>query len=805
MNKITMIDLDLPLFLKETQLQHGLRGEDYDRYHRYVSNRVATLRKQLHLSNDKKKFLYKEITPSNASSANHFLLLAFYAERCWSSAEAMQTLLGDKGGSAGSRSTGSGGGSAGGRPAPAVVGEKNVKGGFPPPGQFRKRLNKAVKWAEKLVTLAEAVGCPRVQHQCQAYLAEVKGRCYLAHGNERSAKMEFQHAREIYYDLLVASLTGSWKALQEGRSGTSSTTRRTETVSLAERKEEESRSVLQQKVYEMDDRVVYCLQRLKEDVSAYSPPSVEAAIKLYEASTQKPVVEGSGAGDNERNELSTGGEAFSSAWWWSGRPLTVYSMKIKDAVREALAVPVEELERKALEHHSTEDRNEKSASNDSHPSSSQLSGPRPSFLTLPANKGMDVVPVGLVNRVLDALDRRIGYYNDALGHARQDLRAAVEETTHRTTLQLIVHYLLYHVAEGTLHRRLFLADMHARRFQATERALQYKAERGDGAAALTAPSGAKLKKKNEILPPSQYASPIEVIRLYETAMETVEEMGLLPGVAGQDHVEAYEALCAAGKSLYIGEACRIKGDLIQAEVGYRTAMDLLSKKNRVLGLSQKTSKTAEKQKDQTVKKEGEKNRSLLFTRAELMYDRAEQLALQVASMRVLHSSSSSLSGHFSSLPSISYLTEAVTPSLSFHATRENTGNDCQEASQEAGELVAAVAKHVMPFPPSYQIAPAKPTFVDIAWTYMDFCLDESTEVYNMEHLELEEKPSAVPTSTDHKKDKHVDAFSSSLTAGDRVSHQKQPIKKETTATMSDSATTDQGKKKWGFKWGWGSS
>lgn len=789
-----MIDLDLTFYLKEVQLQNGLRGEDYNRYHKYISNRVATLRKQLHLSNEKKKFLYKEITSSNATSSKHLVLVAFYAERCWASAETMQARLKESEGRVGS----AGGGTTGGR-ATGVVGNINVPGGLPPRGQYLKRLSKAVKWAENLVSVAKAVGSSRVQMQSEAYLAEAKGRNFLAHNNVKGAKEEFCSARDLHYKLLLQLVSQPSLASENGEASTSSLSTKVDGTGLNECEEEESRNVLQEKIYEMDDRVLYCMQRRNEDVSSYSPPSVEVALKHRGPSSQQQQ-SAIGARQEDGSDATLGVSFSSSSWWWNGRALTVYSTKIRAAVREARAVPVEALERKFLNHHSSEDRSEKTLHDSNHlqKSSSPVSLTVSSFSSAVASKGKSVVPVGQVNRVLDALDRRIGYYNDALAHARQDLRAAVEETSNKTTLQLLVHYLLYHVAEGKLHRKLFLAEIHARRFQATEKAILYKRQVEDAAA----PREVKMKRKKEkkeILPPSQYASPLEVIRLYETATETVEEMTLLPGVSERDDLEAYEALCAAGKALYIGEACRIQGDFQKAEVGYRTAMEILEKK-AIFRLTSNDSKSALNSANSSFKKETETYLSLLLNRAKVMYAEAEQLALQAASLQILQSASLPES-RGSSVSSIAYLSDAV--SNRFPKTKSIAS--IKGSNSDADDVVVAVAKHVMPFPPSYQIAPAKPTFVDIASTYIDFGQNETEEQSTTEHVKPGTKLNTVDNSKNSGgKKSHVDPSLSSF-AGNADSNSLNSSS-NTKDDLRDNENTSSKKEKkgWGFKWGWGS-
>eukprot|EP00796_Vickermania_ingenoplastis_P007306 gene7306-5148_t len=574
------LDFDLPFFLKETQLQHGLRGEDYDRYHSYLSNRVATLRKQVHLSNDKKRFLHKEITANNATDVRHLILIVFYAERCWAAAEMMQArrqLLKDE----------------------TRPGEKTVPGGYPPPGQYRKRLNKAVHWTQKLVEVANAVASERLQLQSKAYHAEVQGRCFAAHDEMSKAKAAFLDARNTYFALL----------------------KRCEA--------DDSAGILRQKLTELDDRVLYCMQRLKEDVLSYAPEKEDGA-----------------AGESKLG---------STVLVWNDQPLNVYSMKVKDSLREARAVPVEEMEAKVLE----------------------------TYAGTP-------VPVGQLNKVLDAMDRRIGYYNDALAHARQDLRAADAGAHHKRELQLIVHYFLFHVAEETLKRKLFMADIYARRFRATERALQL-----DGRA-----------RKAE-LTPAQYASSQEVARVYETGLDTVEEMELLPGVSGRKDTEAYLAVCKAGRVLFTGEGWRVLGQAQRAEACYNTAVELVRD-------------------------------ALEFPRAKQLHEEAQRCGLQVCCLNQLASSTE---------------------------PGETLEKLCDALACSEELPVVGVAKNIVVFPPAHQIAPAKPAFVDIASTYIDFDREET----------------AATTHT------HVAAAAQS--------QQSQ---------QSQQSSGGKSEKKWGFKWGWGS-
>jgi signal recognition particle subunit SRP68 len=576
------VDFDLTLFIKETQLQHGLRAEDYVRYHHYITNRLAALRKQLNLSNDKKKFLHKDVTAQNATDARHLMLLALYAERCWAEAETMQVRLQAK--------------------KEARGGDINKpKGGVAPADQYRKRLNKSVKWASKLREVANAVASERVQKECTAYLNDAAGRCAAAHGKFKEAKDAFLLARETYATLRSTSTEMQWV-------------------------------VIASKINELDDRVTYCMQRLGEDPTSYHPPAIFQSSNADDAT--------------EEGSTQVGG---ASQLLWNGRTLTVFSIKVKDALREAQSVEVESTQAKLYE----------------------ARGP---------------VPVGQSNRVLDLMDRRINYYNDALVHARQDLRAAPEGAG-KTEYQLIVHYILFHVAHETLRRTLFLAALYSRRFAATERTLRggITGRCGGDAAAAAYPQSTssrvtkqqqpqQRRKKSEIAP-TQFASPLEVVRLYQAAAGNVEEMELLPGVAGRDDVASLQAVCLAGQLFYTGESWRVSQEWATAMSFYRDALALL--------------------------------REVSGPYVAELREHIEQRLMQGAAEVVL-----------------------VTSSAARH-TGSDTGASSTSAAatiylNEAGEETVAVAQGIMRFPPDYQAAPCKPIFVDVASTFVDYPAEEET-------------------------------------------------------------------------------
>ncbi|KAG8345723.1 hypothetical protein TRVL_03445 [Trypanosoma vivax] len=547
------MDFDLLLFLKEMQLQHGLRAEDYGRYRRYATNRLSTLRHQLGLVQNSKKFQQKEVTPHNATKPEHLQLLILCAERCWAAAEDMlekrRTAAGD------------------------TAADNKVPGGMPPSNQFRKRLNKSVKWVTKLQAVAKAVAGERLKQELEAYVAEVKGRAAVAHGLMMEAKKHFLEARERYYALKIDSNVEQW-------------------------------ALLVTKLTEMDDRVLYCMLQLDEDVSTYKPSSVFA------------------------DDL---GKVAGTTIEWNNRQLNVASIKVRDALRGARALNVEATKAKALEQNCP-------------------------------------IPIGQQNKTLDLMDRRIACLNDALAHARKDLRVQTD-SNHKTELQLLVHYLIFQVSYETLQRILFMVEVHVRRFQATEKCLKGEdLSRNVSCENVAASSGNGGKGKKDIQP-SQYASPLEIVRLYDAALETVGEMELLPGVDCRADLKEFSAVCRAGKLLYLGESWRVCSEHARAQGCYKASLFVL-------------------------------NSTAPTTQVEALRLVVEKSSIRLAASALLSAHSreeagaSSSEKRMGSPSSLEYLVDAVEE--------------------------VAVANNIIKFPPDYQAVPCKPIFVDIASAYVDY-------------------------------------------------------------------------------------
>ena len=536
------VSLDLLKEVKEMQLQHGLRSDDFGRYHKYITRRLHTLRGQLNLSNDKKKFLNKHVTVHIANDPRHVMMLVLEVERAWASAEA------DK--------------------AQMAAAEPTVSTSVLH-HHIRNRMNKAQKWTAKLVTIVEAIGDARLKAETTGYVQEIAGRAALSHNDFADAKKAFRAARDAFYGLHKQSTQEQW-------------------------------SLVVAKIRECDDRVLYAMQRLGEDASKYNPP-MDAVKSVGEDAAQVK---------------------------WLGRPITVISIKVKELLRSA----------------------------------NEANKQRDDF-----QKSRDCV--SLVNaqpRLLEFFDRSIGFYNDAISHCQQDIRDNVGD---RIPMQLLEHYLRYLLHNTTLERTQFVIDVYARRFRQTRAAIESKipgalplpSVEGDGVTAANASANFDT---------TYAASPMEIVHLYDQAIEAITKITVLPGVEDDDEmndlVNDKLALCRAGRLYYAGEGWVISDNRALALASYQEVDKILSE---VKGKDAKT----------TAKKLSKAARTAITRLAALPY---------------LQDTASS---------------DAAGPSSKLH-------DDI--ALADAPKEFKACKKFVR-LPPDYQSVPVKPVFVDIASTFID--------------------------------------------------------------------------------------
>lgn len=176
-NKENNIDgslgLEILQIIKDSQLQHGLRHGDYQRYRGYCSRRLRRLRKTLGFKmGNRHKYTGKKVTVEMLSDSRHLLLVLMEAERAWSYAMQLKQ-------------------------------EANTE----PRKRFHlmARLRKAAKHGEQLAKLCES---PRVDArtklEAQAYIAYLTGMVQFELQEWKSAMEALNKCKTIYEKLASA-------------------------------------------------------------------------------------------------------------------------------------------------------------------------------------------------------------------------------------------------------------------------------------------------------------------------------------------------------------------------------------------------------------------------------------------------------------------------------------------------------------------------------------------------------------------------------------------------------------------------
>ena len=287
--------------VKELQLQNGLRTQDYKGYRQYLSGRIRTLRKQLSLSSEYKE--KKGNTGKAAKQANkpagqpipyvspkpvvadikgleprHILLAALLAERAWAEGEEAavahnHSIRGQDGA------------------ATKSVGIRHAQ------DAGRRRFNKAAKLAQHLMSLTAAVGDEALIAQGAVYYHTMLGRAAAIHERHEAAKAAFITAREH-----LVTLHRLWQLLdtehqQQPRTTKGAGTRSNPAAWVA---------LTAAQIVEADDRIVFAMMALGEDVLSYQEAQLHGA-------------------KNTENDTTVS---------WLGRGITVKAVRLRELLRE---------------------------------------------------------------------------------------------------------------------------------------------------------------------------------------------------------------------------------------------------------------------------------------------------------------------------------------------------------------------------------------------------------------------------------------------------------------------------------------
>ncbi|KAJ3038273.1 signal recognition particle subunit srp68 [Rhizophlyctis rosea] len=173
--------LDVLSLTNEKRNEHGLRHQDYQRYRQYCAKKIHRVRKNVGLTQGKKKYEKKELTAEVASSDRHLEVLLFETERAWAYAMELK------------------------RDSTAEPRKKH---------HLIKRLKRAAQTATKLEGLCqERETETRTQLDVQAYAAFMEGSLLFEQQKWQDAWDKFATARTIYVNLEQSGGNAAQKVL----------------------------------------------------------------------------------------------------------------------------------------------------------------------------------------------------------------------------------------------------------------------------------------------------------------------------------------------------------------------------------------------------------------------------------------------------------------------------------------------------------------------------------------------------------------------------------------------------------------
>ena len=455
----------------------------------------------------------------------------------------------------------------------------------------------------------------------------------------------------------------------------------------------------------------------------------------------------------------------------------MYNIKVKEFLREAAAVGAPEAMRAVVGAATVSGASSASTAEGFF----QLS---PSAITVG-----HIINVGQQLRIVDLYDRAIGFLNDALTHARSELRAVQGDAARRQAQRLTL-CLQFYISRFTADRTFFVIECLARRFwfhanlrtvggcgvaaQAAAAAAASEAKaKANTSNAATAAGGAtaedEKKKRKAAASAQKYAqkraagkaskiptaSPLEILRLYITAGDQLLDCYQTPGVEGSDapaarRLETEINVCRLGRLLYAGAAWAVTGN-------HPAALQCLTiAKRHALFATAEDASAAKKAggnggKDAVEVVEASVKSLPAALSLSFVADRITlSVLLSVAEMNLAEhrSVSSSVAARASSaadaakeegeedeaLKATRYLIDNLASDESFAITAaakkkttaattaaaaaEDSANAKKEGTSAASPSI--VTANLVPLPPKAMPVPAKPAFVDIAATFVDF-------------------------------------------------------------------------------------
>ena len=473
---------------------------------------------------------------SKAPGGKYLELLVLNAERCWAEYEASM------------------------RPGTVPL----ANGGFAPPtpALARKRLNKAVKWCEKLEALVgalaeKAVGgstgkddaeapataalialVEYVAGCCRGYAADMRAKCANSHGSFPDTAVALVVSRESF---LTAATALCSKALVAALP-TSGAIASEAVVAL-----EQAHALLVAKVAELDDRITLLhSSSLNDDVDPDDHSAVVATVAAFRknvaASAAVPAFVIATATTSATTSKDSTTVAAKPQYITLGGSISWFGRGGNNGIVE---VPVHNLRVKASLRSAglTDPTNIARALTALPAASTTKESAQPALPPL--------IGLACQRRVGELFDRTIHNLNDALAHARQEGRS-VDGAEKKAASQVLLLYLQYQITRKTADRALFLLEVLLRRLLHVQHYIKSKHSSGASAAMVSAIQLAKgyLKLKGvsrvELVQgtsgsvrhytPAKSKVPVvhpsEMAKMFEAAIRSLDELSHLPGIDG---------------------------------------------------------------------------------------------------------------------------------------------------------------------------------------------------------------------------------------------------------------------------------
>ena len=182
--EISKISLQVYAMIELQQQKNGLQHNNFQQYRQYLTRRLSRLYALLGLKHGKRKYRGITLTAENCSTHEHLIILVDLAERAWAMAESRKQEIVAK-------------------PTLRLRARHHITG----------RMKKAVAWSAELCTIAKRNADDATNIECQAYHAELSGRCAMHLELYEEAKSYFEVAYKHFASVQAKYQVEKWSLI----------------------------------------------------------------------------------------------------------------------------------------------------------------------------------------------------------------------------------------------------------------------------------------------------------------------------------------------------------------------------------------------------------------------------------------------------------------------------------------------------------------------------------------------------------------------------------------------------------------